>query len=79
MSGAFYLTSYCAELTDLYIDKQEIVFYKDINDLVKKCFYYLENDHLREEIAYNGRLRAVKDHQYDKRIKNLINKINKIN
>jgi spore maturation protein CgeB len=77
MSGAFYLTSFCEELSMCYVESKEIVMYRDIDDLIDKCFYYMENEVERNAIAYSGYLRAVNDHQYKTRFSKLIKDIKK--
>jgi spore maturation protein CgeB len=75
MSGAFYLTTFCEELSMLYEEDSEIVMYSDIDEIVSKCAYYLDHDEQRVAIARNGHLRALKDHRYDKRFSELIDAI----
>lgn len=65
--GPMYLTQYNAKIADYYIPGQEIVLYKDKQDLLEKIRYYLNNDNERENIAKNGRMRALNDHTWEKR------------
>lgn len=56
------------------IDK-EIVIFKNKNDLVKKVRYYLKHPHKREEIAYKGRQRTLKEYTYKSRFEKLFKKL----
>ena len=38
-----------------FFNKNEIIFYKDINDLSDKILFYSKNDNLRRKIAENGK------------------------
>jgi len=54
---------------------KEIVKYTNVNDLKKKINYFLKNGNEREKIAEAGRLRAIKDHTYEKHFKKFLSKI----
>ena len=64
--GSFLLTDEADNLRDYYEDGKEIVFWKDIPDLVKKIKYYLENDAIVEEHSNNARAHAYKNFSSDK-------------
>ena len=40
---------------DSFFDKNEIIFYKNIDDLADKIKYYSSNDKIRIKIAKNGK------------------------
>jgi spore maturation protein CgeB len=67
MSGAFYLTEYQEELADFFEIDQEIVCYRDTDELCEKIKYYLTRPADRERIAANGRRRCLDDHTWGKR------------
>jgi len=69
MSGGFYLTEYFEELTDFFIPDKEIVFFKNSKDCIEKTKYYLTHDKEREDIRLAGHQRALKDHSWQKRLK----------
>ena len=43
-----------------FFNKDEIIFYKDINDLSDKINFYSKNDKLRKKIAYKGKKKYFK-------------------
>lgn len=65
--GGFLLTGDADNLTDYYKDGQEIVIYKDIDDLIDKIRYFLKHDDERKAIARAGYERTLRDHTYEKR------------
>jgi len=67
MSGAFYLTEYQEELTDYFDVDQEIVCYRNADELCDKIKYYLTRPADRERIAASGRRRCLNDHTWAKR------------
>ena len=75
MSGSFYLTHANPDLYELYNIGDEIAVYNDISDCVKKAKYYCNHDNERERIAWNGRIRAFKDHTWEIRFKKIINTV----
>ncbi len=67
MCGAFYMTEYNDELGEFYKIDEEIVCYKDIEELKDKIKFYLKNDTAREKIRLAGSERAKKDHNWENR------------
>jgi len=57
-SGGFTLHAYCERLSQEFKDGEEIVFYKDRDDMFKKIDYYLAHDQEREKIRLAGFKRA---------------------
>lgn len=57
-TGAFLLTDYSAELETYYTIGEEIVCFRDIDDLRDKLRYYLTHDNERRAIAARGLARA---------------------
>jgi spore maturation protein CgeB len=72
MCEAFLLTDYRPPLEDVFKLGEEIVVFKDLKDLRQKVDYYLTNEGERREIARRGRLRALRDHTFKKRMLFLI-------
>lgn len=53
--GSFQLSDYREKTSDLgIVDGENIIFYKSINDCIKKIQYYLDHDRERNYIAKNG-------------------------
>jgi spore maturation protein CgeB len=75
MSGALYITHRNKELHDLFVENKEVLFYSDINELVKKVKYYLDHEDEMMAIAENGRRRVLKDHSWEHRFESLFNNI----
>ncbi|KKP59999.1 MAG: hypothetical protein UR52_C0001G0079 [Candidatus Gottesmanbacteria bacterium GW2011_GWA1_34_13] len=62
--GTFILSEYCPALAKLFIEDQEMVFFRNKKELRQKAIYYLKRDKERERIAKNGWLKTRKDHTY---------------
>ena len=57
---------------DWFMDGDEIILFKDNEDLLKKINYYLNNNQERIRISNNGYKRVVKEHRYEHRAKKLL-------
>lgn len=75
-AGALLITDYSDDLSLMYKIGSEVIVYKNKNDLFKKVEYYLKRDSQREKIASAGRSRHKKDHNYPRRVMQLLNLIN---
>ena len=75
MSGAFYITGYQDELKEYYEIDEEIVCYDTREELLEKIRYYLKHPDEAEAIRIAGHKRALKDHTWEKRFKDLFKKI----
>lgn len=53
-NGGFLLTNYQPEIAENFVDGEEVVMYHSIEDAVAKCYYYLEHEEERKQIAKNG-------------------------
>lgn len=71
MSGAFYMTGYQDELKDYYVIDREIVCYDTKKELLEKIRYYLKNPEEAEAIRKAGLARALKDHTWENRFRQL--------
>lgn len=69
--GTFLLNWYHEPINEFYKDGVEIVNFKTPKDLLAKAKYYLVNESKREEIAFNGWRRTVKEHTWKKRLTNM--------
>lgn len=71
-SGIFTISH---EFTDIHKDYrvgENIETFLDISDLIKKCYYYLENSQKRQKIADAGYELAHKNYTFDNVINNII-------
>ncbi len=75
--GAFLLTDYARSLETMFTPGEEIIFYKNIEELKDKVKFYLSHPQEREDIARKGKLRAYRDHTYARRMEELISFIGK--
>jgi len=75
MSEAFYITGYQDELKEYYEIDKEIVCYNTKEELLEKIRYYLKHQDEAEVIRIAGHKRALKDHTWENRFKELFNKI----
>ena len=71
MTVTFSLTQYSYELEDFFVDGKEVVSFKNEYELIDKLKYYTAHMEQTEKIAYQGYLRAVKDHTWQNRFNKL--------
>ncbi len=71
--GGFLLTNDCAQVHRLFRVGEEMVVYRDLDDLVEKVRYYLAHPEERQAIALRARDRVLREHRLDRRIDSLIN------
>jgi spore maturation protein CgeB len=69
MSGGFSLTEYMPELGEFFELGREVICYHDAADLVDKVKHYLAHDQEREAVGVAGHQRALRDHTWQKRLK----------
>lgn len=77
-SGTFCLTQWYPRIEEEFIDGEHLVIYHSINDLIKKCNFWLrpENADKREEIALKGCDYVHSNCTWNNRIKSLKNILN---
>ena len=73
-SGSLLLTDGADGLADFFTDRRHLVIYDDDN-FADLAVYYLKNEPEREKIAEAGRLEALKEHTYERRVETLIDKL----
>lgn len=73
--GGFLLTGNADNIGDYYAEGKEIVIFKDKNDLAEKCKFYLGHEEERIAIARAGYERTIKEHTYEKRFKEIFQKM----
>jgi len=67
MSGGLYLTQNNQELSLVYDAGKELVTYKDAKDCAKKINWLLAHPDEADDIRKAGRMRALRDHTWEKR------------
>ena len=63
----FLLTEYADNLEDYYQDEKDIVWFKNVKELIEKIEYYLNHEKEREAIAKAGYERTLEEHTYENR------------
>jgi len=72
-AGALLITKKIANgQADLFRHGENLVEYKDTEDLLAKVSYYLQNEKERARIALNGRQLAIKEHTYERRCEQIL-------
>lgn len=69
---AFLLTDYRRDLGELFSLGEEVVCYRDLDELRRLAEYYLKHEDQRLEIARKGEERILKDHTYKRRMATLV-------
>ncbi|MGQ0557343.1 MAG: glycosyltransferase [Nitrospiraceae bacterium] len=72
---AFQLTTYDERLKALFRDGDEIVFYRDRQDVLEKIRHYLAHPEEREHIAHAAYVRALGEHTWTQRLKQILEEI----
>ena len=75
MSGALYFTNWCNELADFYEPDKEVVIYRNEHELLDKIRYYLNHPAEAELVRRAGHRRALANHTYQKRFRDLFAKL----
>jgi spore maturation protein CgeB len=70
--GAFLLTDYRRDLGELFRAGEEIVFYREIDELEELCKYFIKHPEERRAIARKARKRILEEHTYKIRMERLI-------
>ncbi|MCK4735418.1 MAG: glycosyltransferase [Methanophagales archaeon] len=73
--GGFQLTNYVPFLEDYFEIGREAAVYTSIEDLVLQINYYLGNEEERREIMINGYKRAINEHTYLNRLKEVFGRM----
>ncbi|WP_342421414.1 glycosyltransferase [Paenibacillus sp. FSL E2-0178] len=72
---AFQLTDYKEELECNFKDGEEVISFRDKEDLLKKIDYYMTNGEERDHIAKAARKRVLESHTFQHRIHQLLMKV----
>ncbi len=76
-AGGFVISNYQAELETLFTPDEEIVLFHNMEELVQKVDYYLHHEKERVRIAINGYLKVKNEYTYDKRLKCMLDIVEK--
>ncbi len=79
MSGSLYITHHNPDLEELFVIGKEIETYRTAKECVEKVLYYLRNPEKAESIGSAGRIRAERDHTWEKRFDKVLRTIGVIN
>lgn len=67
-AGGFCITNFQPELVMYFKNGEDLVWFEDETDLVKKVRYYLRHEDERRQIALNGQKKVRELHNYDVRL-----------
>lgn len=70
-AGGFLLSNYQADFYEHFIPGQDLVLYESVDDLLKKCAYYLRHESERKQIAINGYNKVKEYHTYEVRLQQM--------
>lgn len=71
-TGSLLITDYKDNLNELFKIDEEIEVYNNADELIDKISFYLENEDQRKKIAGAGQERTLKEHNYENRMKELV-------
>ncbi len=71
MAGAAYLTEWTEDLSHLFEDGEEVLAYRTTDELAAQAERMLGDAGLRRRLRRNGRRRALADHTWEKRFRDL--------
>ncbi len=71
--GGFQLVDRRRYMEGIFEDGKDLVVFDTVDDLRKKIKYYLANEEERLSIAAHGRETVVKNHTYERRIREMMN------
>ena len=77
-AGGFLITNYQEELTDYFVNGEDLVWFDDIYDLGDKIDYYLKNEDERNRIARNGQQKMVKEFSYETQVTKILKTVEAI-
>lgn len=70
-AGTLLLTSWQENIPDLFVEGEEVIVFKDKEDLLKKITYLLSREDDIRKISYAGQQRTIKEHSFIERAKML--------
>jgi len=75
MCNTLLITGETEDNSKKYFNDNEVVYYKNYNDMIDKIKYFLENEKEAKEIAQNGYQKAIKNHTYEVRFNEIFRKV----
>jgi hypothetical protein len=73
--GGFQLTEHNPDLYEYFEKDKELVTFHDLDDLVDKTKYYLQNNNEREVIAHAAYQRVITEHTWERRFEDIFKEI----
>lgn len=70
-AGGFLLTNYQADFLEYFTPDKDFVYYESIDDLIRKCDYYIKHEDERKAIALNGYNKVKEFHNYKVRLNDI--------
>lgn len=67
-AGGFLLTNFQAEIPYYFKNKEDLVCFESVEELVELAGYYLEHEEERKQIAHNGYEKVKERHSWENRI-----------
>lgn len=77
--NAFQLSYYVEGLANCYSIDKEIAVYTDVNDMIDKIKFYLDNEELRQSIAQAGYNRTIHSHTFIQRFQMVFQRMGLVN
>jgi len=76
--NAFLLTDYQEQMDELFTVGEEVICYKEPDEIGELIKYYLNHESERKRIAEKGYERAIRDHTYVSRVTGMVGTMRKI-
>lgn len=76
--GTCLLTDWGNNIDDLFVEDEEVITYRSIEECIEKVTYILENPYELKKIAAAGQKRTLKDHTYENRCNQINDHIQKL-
>jgi spore maturation protein CgeB len=73
--GGFLVSNDKDDLHKLFTDGKDLVIYRDTQDLIEICGYYLEHDEERRAIARQGRATLAQNHTFGQRMSDMLSTV----
>ncbi|MEA3417485.1 MAG: glycosyltransferase, partial [Thermodesulfobacteriota bacterium] len=75
---AFLLTDYQEQMDELFIVGEEVICYKEPDEIGELIKYYLDHESERKQVAEKGYKRVIRDHTYVSRVMGIVEAMRKI-